>query len=96
MTEPPTSLLGPLDGSHDRANRHFVCQQPLGLQDHLVLFDEPSDWCDFGDIWDGSELVTQIPILKTAQARQVLLRRHERRAIQRTAARFLKRSYMNQ
>ncbi len=36
----------------------------------LILLDEAADGCDFGDAFNGGQLVTQVPILYRAQFRQ--------------------------
>ena len=66
-------VVGSLNRGHDRADGKVVRQQSFGLENNLVFLDESADGRDFRDIRYGGELITEIPVLKAAQACQILI-----------------------
>ena len=73
-TDPPTSLFERCTAIMIVLDRQVVREQFLGLEDDLIFLDEPADRRHLRHARHGRELIAQIPILKSAQTRQILVR----------------------
>src|SRR5205807_3692076 len=55
------------DFFNDGRKRDAIGAQFIGIDIDLVLLDESPDGRDFGNTWNGFELIAQIPILNAAE-----------------------------
>ena len=61
------------DGIHDTLDREAIGRELIGIQVHLILAHESAQTRDLRHAFDGADLIAQVPILKRAQLRQIML-----------------------